>query len=95
MKSNIGRIGTKLSYVSLGLVVSDMYYNGISVRNSIDAGVALAGIATTIVAGPELLFFCTMYGFADIGVTCLTGNSISGWIDCGITNGINYFTKEY
>jgi hypothetical protein len=92
--SKIGRLGHKLSYVSVGLAAADIYFNGLSIRNGIDLGVAAVGVATAFVAGPELLFFCTIYGFADIGVTCLTGNSISSWIDYGITSGINYL-EEY
>lgn len=100
VKSNVGKIGTGLSGVSVAIAAGDMWFNGVSVRSGIDLGVASVGlVAGTVLAGTmvgvELILFCTIYGFADIGVTCLTGNSISGWIDYGVHQGINYFTEGY
>ena len=71
-----------------------MLVNGPSVKSGIDIGIAGLGIIATSIAAPELILFCTIYGFTDIGVTWATGNSISGWIDYGVHQGINYFTEE-
>ena len=94
LNSRWGKLGTKLGYVSIGLSGMDMLVNGPSVKSGIDIGIAGLGIIATSIAAPELILFCTIYGFTDIGVTWATGNSISGWIDYGVHQGINYFTEE-
>ena len=94
LNSGWSKLGTKLGYISIGVSVVDMIVNGPSVKSGIDIGIAGLGIIATSIAAPELILFCTIYGFTDIGVTWATGNSISGWIDYGVHQGINYFTEE-
>ena len=95
LNSGWSKLGTKLGYVSIGVSVVDMFVNGPSVKSGIDVGIAGLGIIATSIAAPELILFCTIYGIADIGITWATGNSISGWIDYRVNQGINYFTEEY
>ena len=52
-------------------------------------GVVATSIAAPIVTGVAI------YGVADLGVNLLTGTSISGWIEQGIQQGVNYYKEEW
>ena len=85
-----GVLGTGLSLASLGIAANDMWQNGITVGNTIDAVVAGAGVfggvaafgvlgAGALACSPWVITAVTIYGIADFGVYLYTGHSITDW----------------
>lgn len=84
--SPIGKMGAILGVLNIGMIGNNMVQNGISVGNSLDFAMTIAGFC-----GPWGLFISATYGAIDMGVTFTTGNSVSEWTNIGV----NYVIDEY
>ena len=85
-KSPLGKIGGFLGVINMGNIIYDMGKNGISAGNTVDLAMNLVGYY-----GPWGLLASAIYGVADWGVTTISGQSNSDWINYGV----NYLIEEY